>query len=108
MARSFRYRVAVPYQEWMKDALLLIHSAGVRLPRQTGKHIRGQDCRQAEPAQSTHFCLGHGYGQEVPDMGELHRARAGQGYAAVLSRGLSPISAKSSGTRGKGRLGDCP
>lgn len=24
MARSFRYRVAVPYQEWMKDALLLI------------------------------------------------------------------------------------
>ena len=26
MARSFRYRVAVPYQEWMKDALLLIRS----------------------------------------------------------------------------------
>ena len=26
MARSFRYQVAVPYQEWMKDALLLIRS----------------------------------------------------------------------------------
>ena len=26
LARSFRYRVAVPYQEWMKDALLLIRS----------------------------------------------------------------------------------
>lgn len=26
MSRSFRYRVAVPYQEWMKDALLLIRS----------------------------------------------------------------------------------
>lgn len=25
-ARSFRYRVAVPYQEWMKDAVLLIRS----------------------------------------------------------------------------------
>lgn len=26
MARSFRYRVAVPYQAWMKDAMLLIRS----------------------------------------------------------------------------------
>ena len=26
MARSFRYRVAVPYREWMKDAILLIRS----------------------------------------------------------------------------------
>lgn len=26
MSRSFRYRVAVPYREWMKDAILLIRS----------------------------------------------------------------------------------
>ena len=26
MARSFRYRVAVPYEDWMKDAVLLIRS----------------------------------------------------------------------------------
>ena len=65
-------------------------NAGMRLPRQTGQGLRRQDCRQAEPARKPHFSLGHGYGQEIPGLGELHRACTRQRHTAC-SDGVHPL-----------------
>lgn len=69
-ARSFRYRVAVPYREWMKDAVLL---------------IRSQEC-------ACHGKKGDVYEDKIADGLELPKARTSEWDAATDRKYLSRVN----------------
>ena len=70
MARSFRYRVAVPYEDWMKDAVLL---------------IRSQEC-------ACHGKQGDVYEDKIADRMRLPRARTSVWEEGTDSRYLSWVN----------------